>query len=165
MTQRSFEQGAAGEAAIGMAGAADAAATGTAAPKGGRRIARYVWAGLGFLFFGLAVVGVAIPILPTTPFALVAAFCFARSSRRLNAWFKSTPLYRTVLEGYATRRSMTPKAKLSILVPVTVLLAIGFAVMANMPAGRVAVVLVWIGHIVYFGFVVKTERGQSAASE
>lgn len=115
--------------------------------------------GLGFVFFGLAIVGVAIPILPTTPFALVAAFCFARSSERLNTWFKSTPLYRKVLEGYATKRSMTVKAKLMIIIPVTVLLGIGFALMANVPIGRIALALVWIGHIVYFGFIVKTDRG------
>lgn len=165
MTQRSFEQSAACETTVNATGAVDASAVGAAAPEGARSIARYVWAGLGFLFFGLAIVGVAIPILPTTPFALVAAFCFARSSKRLNTWFKSTPLYRKVLEGYAARRSMTVKAKLSILIPVTVLLAIGFALMANVSAGRVAVVLVWIGHIVYFGFVVKTDKGKDATGE
>lgn len=163
MTQRSFGQSAAGETVINVAGAADASAVGVAAPEGARRIARYVWAGLGFVFFGLAIVGVAIPILPTTPFALVAAFCFARSSERLNTWFKSTPLYRKVLEGYATKRSMTVKAKLTIIIPVTVLLGIGFALMANVPIGRIALALVWIGHIVYFGFIVKTDRGEPKA--
>ena len=156
MAQRSFGQSAAGETAINVAGAADASAVGVAAPEGARRIARYVWAGLGFVFFGLAIVGVAIPILPTTPFALVAAFCFARSSERLNTWFKSTPLYRKVLEGYATKRSMTVKAKLTIIIPVTVLLG-------NVPIGRIALALVWIGHIVYFGFIVKTDRGEPKA--
>ena len=101
----------------------------------------------------------ALPFLPTTPFALLAAFCFARSSERLNAWFKSTKLYKKVLEGYVTKRSMTVKAKLTIIIPVTVLLGIGFALMANVPIGRIALALVWIGHIVYFGFIVKTDRG------
>lgn len=130
------------------------------AAGGSRRVSRYVWAGLGFLFFGLALVGVALPFLLTTPFALLAAFCFARSSERLNAWFKSTKLYKKVLEGYVTKRSMTVKAKLTIIIPVTVLLGIGFALMANVPIGRIALALVWIGHIVYFGFIVKTDRGE-----
>ena len=123
-----------------------------------RRVTRYVRAGLGFLFFGLALVGVALPIIPTTPFALLAAFCFARSSERLNAWFKSTKLYKKVLEGYVTKRSMTVKAKLTIIIPVTILLGIGFALMSNVPIGRIALAVVWIGHIVYFGFIVKTDR-------
>lgn len=117
-----------------------------------------LWAAGGFLFFALGMVGVVLPILPTTPFILVAAFCFARSSDRLNSWFKGTKVYKTVLEGYVTKRSMTLRAKLTILVPVTVLLAVGFALMSNVPVGRAIIAVVWVGHIVYFGFVVKTER-------
>ena len=101
-------------------------------------------------------VGVVLPILPTTPFILVAAFCFARSSDRLNSWFKGTKIYKMVFEGYMTKRPMTLRSKLTILVPVTVLLAVSFAMMSNVPVAIVAAV--WVGHIVYFGFVVKTER-------
>lgn len=122
------------------------------------RLRHGLWAAAGFLFFALGMVGVVLPILPTTPFILVAAFCFARSSERLNAWFKGTKLYKQVLEGYVTKRSMTLKAKLTILVPVTVLLAIGFALMGRVPVGRIVLAIVWIGHIVYFGFIVKTDK-------
>lgn len=117
-----------------------------------------LWAVGGFLCFALGMVGVVLPILPTTPFILVAAFCFARSSTRLNDWFKDTKVYKQVLEGYVTKRSMTLRAKLTILVPVTVLLAVGFALMGRVPAGRIILAAVWIGHIIYFGFVVKTDK-------
>lgn len=124
------------------------------------RLRHGLWAAGGFLFFALGMVGVVLPILPTTPFILVAAFCFARSSERLNAWFKGTKVYKQVLEGYVTKRSMTVKAKLTILVPVTILLAIGFAMMGRVPVGRVILAIVWVAHIVYFGFVVKTDKGE-----
>ena len=117
-----------------------------------------LWAAGGFLCFALGMVGGVLPILPTTPFILVAAFCFARSSERLNAWFKCTKLYKQVLEGYVTKRSMTLKAKLTILVPVTALLAIGFALMGSVPVGRIVLAIVWAGHLIYFGFVVKTDK-------
>lgn len=123
------------------------------------KVRRGLWGAAGLLFFALGMVGVVLPILPTTPFILVAAFCFARSSERLHAWFKGTKVYKQVLEGYVSKRSMTVKAKLSILIPVTVLLAIGFALMGRVPAGRVVLVVVWVAHIIYFGFVVKTDRG------
>lgn len=103
-------------------------------------------------------VGAVLPILPTTPFILVAAFCFACSSDRLNSWFKGTKVYKMVFEGYMTKRSMTLRAKLTILVPATALLAVSFAMMSNVPVGRAIVAAVWVGHIVYFGYVVKTER-------
>ena len=122
------------------------------------RLRHGLWAAGGFLFFVLGMAGVVLPILPTTPFILVAAFCFARSSDRLNSWFKGTKVYKMVLEGYMTKRSMTLRAKLTILVPVTALLAVGFAMMSNVPVGRAIVAIVWVGHIVYFGFIVKTER-------
>lgn len=122
------------------------------------KLRQTLWAAGGFLCFALGMVGVVLPILPTTPFILVAAFCFARSSTRLNDWFKGTKVYKHVLEGYMTKRSMTLRAKLTILVPVTVLLAIGFALMSRVPVGRVVLAAVWIGHIVYFGFIVKTDK-------
>ena len=125
---------------------------------GSHRVSQTLWAVGGFLCFALGMVGVVLPILPTTPFILVAAFCFARSSTRLNNWFKGTKVYKHVLEGYVTKRSMTLRAKLTILIPVTVLLAIGFALMGRVPIGRVVLAAVWIGHIIYFGFTVKTDK-------
>ncbi len=122
-----------------------------------RRISRWIWAGFGLICFGLAMVGVVLPILPTTPFLLVAAFCFARSSDKLNTWFRSTKLYHKVLEDYVQKRSMTLKAKLTILIPVTVLLGIAFVLMSKVLIGRIAVVIVWVCHVIYFGFVVKTD--------
>lgn len=130
-------------------------------PKGSNSKLRHgLWAAGGFLCFALGMVGVVLPILPTTPFILVAAFCFARSSERLNTWFKGTKVYKQVLEGYVTKRSMTVKAKLTILVPVSILLAIGFALMGSVPVGRIILAAVWFGHIIYFGFVVKTDTGK-----
>ena len=122
------------------------------------KVRHALWAVGGFLCFALGMVGVVLPILPTTPFILVAAFCFARSSTRLNNWFKGTKVYKHVLEGYVTKRSMTLRAKLTILVPVTVLLVIGFALMGRVPVGRLILAAVWIGHIIYFGFIVKTDK-------
>ncbi len=130
-----------------------------AAKRSKTKIARGLWAGAGFVCFALGMVGVALPILPTTPFILLAAFCFARSSEHVNAWFKGTKVYKKVLEGYVTKRSMTVKAKLSILVPVTILLSVGFALMGRVPAGRAVLVVVWVCHVIYFGFVVKTDKG------
>ena len=51
---------------------------------------------------------------------------------------------------------MTVRAKLALLAPVTVLLAIGFVLTASLPALRIVIAAVWLGHLIYFGFVVKT---------
>lgn len=130
--------------------------------RSGRRAVHYAWAAAGFAAFGLDALGAVLPVLPTTPFLLVAAFCFARSSERLNAWFRSTKLYRTVLEGYVAKRSMTVKAKVTLLIPTTIMLSLSFALMGSIPVGRVVVAVIWVAHVVYFGFVVKTERAGAA---
>lgn len=123
---------------------------------------RALWAFGGFACFGLGILGTVLPILPTVPFLMAAAFCFARSSERLDAWFRSTKLYRNVLEGFARKRAMTVKAKLMLLGPITLVLGASFLLMANVPVGRVVVAAVWVAHIVYFGFVVKTDRAVEA---
>ncbi len=134
--------------------------TDPAAPDGApaRSVARLVWGLLGFACFGLGALGACLPVLPTTPFLLLAAFCFARSSHRLDAWFKGTPLYKKVLAGYVAKRAMTVKAKLTVVVPVTAVMGVGFVLMGDVPVGRVVVAAVWAAHLVYFGFVVKTDR-------
>lgn len=117
-----------------------------------------VWGLAGLVCFGLGAIGAVVPLLPTTPFLLLAAFCFARSSRRLDAWFKGTALYKKVLADYVSKRAMTIKAKLTVMVPVTLVMAVGFAFMGSVPVGRVILAVVWAAHVVYFGFIVKTEK-------
>lgn len=132
-----------------------------ASSRGGGRAVRALWAAGGFAAFGLGALGAVLPIVPTTPFLLAAAFCFARSSERSRAWFRGTKLYRTVLAGYMSKRAMTVRAKVALLVPLTAVLAVSFALMGSVPVGRAVVAVVWAAHLVYFGLVVKTDRGPS----
>ena len=121
---------------------------------------------LGFLSLGLACVGVVFPILPTTPFLLVAAFCFARSSERLNTWFRGTKLYKNNLETFVRGKGMTWKAKLRIMATVTVIMAIAFIAMHDTTAGRICLAVVWVCHLLYFFVRVKTLKpGEEVPAE
>lgn len=62
------------------------------------KIKRILWMVLGFLGLSLGAAGVILPMLPTIPFLMLAAFCFGKSSRRLHRWFIGTKLYRNNLE-------------------------------------------------------------------
>lgn len=126
------------------------------------RAVRLAWATGGFLAFGMGALGAVIPLLPTIPFLLGAAFCFARSSEALDQWFRSTKLYQAVLQGYVARRAMTMRSKVMLLAPITFLLGVSFVLMEGVFVGRVLVVLVWVAHIVYFGFVIKTTRDDAS---
>lgn len=111
---------------------------------------------LGFLTLGLGALGVVLPILPTTPFLLVSAFCFARSSERLNTWFKGTKLYKNNLETFVRGQGMPWKAKLRIMGTVTIIMVIAFIAMHGTVAGRICLAVVWVAHIIAFCFFVKT---------
>lgn len=123
---------------------------------------------LGFLTLALGAAGVVLPVLPSTPFLLIAAFCFARSSDRLNSWFRGTKLYRSNLESFVKRKGMTRGAKLRIMGTVTVIMTAAFFAMRGAPAGQICLVAVWLGHVAAFCFFVKTyhpEKETAAALE
>ena len=113
---------------------------------------------LGCLGLGLGALGAVLPLLPTVPFLLLAACCFARSSRRLHRWFTGTRPYRENLESYVQGRGMTRAAKVRIMVTVTALMTLGFIVMHQVPVGRVVLACVWVFHVLYFCFGVRTLR-------
>ena len=117
---------------------------------------KYVYIVVGCVGLGLGAIGAVFPIIPTVPFLLLAAFCFARSSTRLHEWFVNTKLYKKNLESYVQGKGMTWKTKVHIMVTVTIVMAIGFILMAEVPVGRAILAVVWACHVIYFMFGVKT---------
>ena len=111
---------------------------------------------IGCIALALGALGSLFPILPTVPFLLLAAFCFARSSEKAERWFKSTKLYRNNLESFVQGKGMTKRTKVRIMVMVTLLMAAGFFMMDAVPVGRIVLTCVWVFHVVYFCFGIKT---------
>lgn len=112
----------------------------------------------GCLGVALGAVGAVLPLLPAFPFLLLAAVCFAKSSERLNSWFINTKLYKNNLESYIKGQGMTRKTKIKIMITVTILMTIGFIMMKSITVGRIILCCVWLFHIFYFSFGVKTFR-------
>ena len=110
---------------------------------------------LGFIFLGVGAVGVVVPILPTTPFLLLASFFFAKGSKRFHDWFLSTKLYKKYLESFVKSRAMTLKGKLTILIPVSCMLIITFILVDNIYA-RIVLVILFISKYVYFFTQIRT---------
>ena len=104
---------------------------------------------LGCISVGLGALGAVLPVLPTFPFLMLTAFCFARSSEKLDRWFRSTKLYEENLKDFVAGKGMS----------------IGFVVMGlrGIVSGCVVLGLVWVFHIVYFVFGVRTYQEEPAA--
>ena len=95
------------------------------------KVKKALYVVLGCIGVVLGAVGAVMPILPAFPFLMLAAFCFARSSDRLDQWFKGTRLYKNNLEDYIAGRGMTWKTKIRIMLMVTFLMSIGFFMMGR----------------------------------
>lgn len=129
------------------------------------KLKKFLYVVLGCAGVGLGALGAVLPLLPAFPFLLLAAFCFARSSERLHNWFTGTKLYKNNLESYVKGKGMTRKTKVKIMVTVTVLMSVGFIIMHQIVVGRIVLACVWVFHILYFIFGVKTIKADNLAVE
>lgn len=122
---------------------------------------------IGCLSLALGCVGIVLPILPTVPFFLLTVFCFANSSQKLHDWFIGTQMYKKHLESFVQKKGMTVRTKATILTSVTALMAVGFVLMLRkgiiVPCVLLAVV--WVCHLVYLLFGVKTIPAAETAQE
>lgn len=112
---------------------------------------------LGFLSLGLGIVGIILPILPTTPFLLLTAFCFVKGSDKFDRWFKGTSIYKKHLESFEKNRSMTLKTKVSILLMADIMLLFPL-ILSNSIHLKIFIVVLMIFKFYYFIFRIKTVK-------
>lgn len=129
---------------------------------------------MGFVFTGLGCLGIPLPVLPTTPFLMLAAFCFAKGSSRLENWFKSTKLYSKHLKSFAEKREMTLRTKLTILITASIMLLFSFGMMQYKSilngnsvgniVGRILVLIMIPVKYIYFFTRIKTVPANTCQS-
>ena len=72
----------------------------------------FIYKSLGFIFLGLGVLGVFLPLLPTTPFLLVSAGCFAKSSDKWHQWLLSNRIFGPIIKDWQDRRCISISTKI-----------------------------------------------------
>ena len=119
------------------------------------KIINIFWIVLGFICLGLGVIGIIMPILPTTPFFLVTVVCFARSSERLKRWFMSTSFHKKYIQSFYEKKGMALKNKVIILSFASIMLAVAFYFSAK-PYARILIACVFLVKYYVFIFKIKT---------
>ena len=119
------------------------------------KIINIFWIALGFICLGLGVIGIIMPILPTTPFFMVTVVCFANGSERLKKWFMGTSFHKKYIQSFYEKKGMTLKNKLIILSFASIMLAAAFYFSAK-PYARILIACVIAAKYYVFIFKIKT---------
>lgn len=104
---------------------------------------------IGTISLLLGIVGVFLPVLPTTPLLLLTSYCYIKSSYRLSEKFMKTKIYDKYVRNFHEKGGMTLKGKLMLTIPVSLMLLIMF-VKIDSNIMRMVIVIMWITKVVFF---------------
>lgn len=99
---------------------------------------------LGTLFVGIGILGIFVPILPTTPFLLLAAVCFVRSSRRFYGWLLNNRWFGNYIRNYRERKGLPLKQKVVITILLWVVIGLSAALAVDVLWGKIVMILIAI---------------------
>lgn len=105
---------------------------------------RHLYLAGGFTALALGSIGVILPLLPTVPFVILAAFCFARSSPRLEAWLLNHRVFGPHIRNWRDRRAITKRGKWSALVAFAISIVVAL-IFVKMPWNLIPVAAALIG--------------------
>jgi uncharacterized membrane protein YbaN (DUF454 family) len=112
---------------------------------------------LGVVFTGIGAIGVIIPVLPTTPFLILASMFFVKGSEKFDIWLRGTKLYKGYAEDFINDRSMTLKRKVSLMMLSDFMLAFPLIILDSIYI-KVFIISVVIFKYYYFIFRIKTNK-------
>lgn len=90
-----------------------------------KKIVNGICVGLAFVCVGLGIVGIVLPILPTTPLFIAAACLFAKGSKKFHTWFLNTALYKKYIESAIKNGTMEKKAKRNMMITLGIVFGMG----------------------------------------
>lgn len=109
---------------------------------------RYIWLIFGWVFVALGVIGIVLPLLPTTPFLLVAAACFSRGSPRLLAWLLDHAHLGPPVHAWRAHGAIATRFKAAALVFMAA--SVGLSFLYNVPKTGLIVQIVILSAVSIF---------------
>lgn len=118
---------------------------------------RTIFLSLGIIFLVVATIGIFLPVLPTTPFVLIAAFCFSKSSKRAEKWILKNRYFGTYIENYRNKCGVPIDIKINSIMFLWLMLIISIFLFSNNPI--VSLFLIFIGLAVTIHiYTLKTQK-------
>lgn len=118
---------------------------------------RTIFLSLGIIFLVVATIGIFLPVLPTTPFVLIAAFCFSKSSKRAEKWILKNRYFGTYIENYRNKCGVPIDIKINSIMFLWFMLIISIFLFSNNPI--VSLFLIFIGLAVTIHiYTLKTQK-------
>ncbi|WP_037314702.1 YbaN family protein [Ruegeria halocynthiae] len=109
---------------------------------------QFIWAVLGLICVALAVVGIVLPLLPTVPFLLLAAFFFARSSDRLHNWLISHGTFGPLILDWQNSGAIRPTAKKAATISIAAVFT--FSILISVPTYVLLIQAMVLGGVLVF---------------
>lgn len=118
----------------------------------------------GFIMIGLGVVGIILPVLPATPFLVLAAILFAKGSEKFHTWFLSTGLYKKYVEPAMGKKAMDKASKIKVMITLFIIFSVSLILVPIWPV-KIIILCVALFHFYYFVFKIKTAQGMEAVKD
>ena len=110
---------------------------------------------LGMCFMIIGMIGVVVPVLPTTPFLILSSFFFAKGSQKFDKWLRNTKVFKSYAEDFIKDRSMTLNRKIKLMMLSDFMLAFPLFILDSIYI-KIFIVLVILFKYYYFIFKIKT---------
>lgn len=130
-----------------------------------KQLWRYFLIVVGCISFALGMLGVFLPLLPTTPFMLLTGVCFVNSSDKFHGWLVSNKIYKSYVGEYLKTRTISLKKKFKILTSIYIMVGISiyFAPMLLIRYGLILMLVTQT--IILFVFIPSKERNRAEVLE
>lgn len=107
-------------------------------------VSKPVWNISGTIFAAIGLIGIFLPLLPTTPFLLLAAYCFNKGDGKLKRWFENNSTINTYITNYREKKGMTLRAKMNSLFILWFTIGVSMYLIDNIYI-RIVLVIVLVG--------------------
>jgi uncharacterized membrane protein YbaN (DUF454 family) len=129
-------------------------------PKSKSKVVRALWIIAGSISLGLGIIGIVLPVLPTTPFLLLSAYCYDRGSERLHEWLMNNRVFGEYIRNYSEGRGIPMRAKVTAIVSLWVMIGVSAYFFMPWIEVRLILLIIAIGVTVHLVRLPTYRKGQ-----